>query len=97
MKDSSEKGWRVRGLWPGSSRAGVSEGQGPSLTLLQPMEPLLHQELLVNPRPCSRALRRWSQGRGAWPLGWHSSQGSKVLPFLGWEEPRVGASTGNER
>lgn len=59
--------------------------------------PLLPVELLVNLRTCFRVLRGQSQRRGARPLGQHNSQESRVLPFLGWEEPKVGASMGNKR
>ena len=84
-------------VWVGLPQAGGSEGLGPSPAPLLPVEPLLHRELILNPKPCSRAPTGQSLGRGARPLGQHSSQGSTVSPSLGWEEPRVGASMGNER
>lgn len=74
---------------------GVGVGGFPAPLLS--VEPLVHQELPLNLKTCSRALRGQSLGRGARPLQQHSSQGSMVSPFLGWEEPKVGASTGNER
>lgn len=87
----------LRGSGQGFPLPGDSEGQTSSPAPLLPVEPLLPQEPLVNLRPCSRALRGQSQGMGARPLGRHSSQGSMALPFLGWEEPRVGASMVNKR
>lgn len=72
-------------------------GAGALPTPLLPVEPLLPQELLVNLRTCFRVLRGQSRRRGARPLGQHNSQESRVLPFLGWEEPKVGASMGNKR
>lgn len=92
--------WVVERLFQGCGQGSPGwglQGAGALPTPLLPVEPLLPQELLVNLRTCFRVLRGQSQGRGARPPGQHNSQESRVLPFLGWEEPKVGASMGNKR